>query len=82
MLTAAQMHDGEVYRVAGVRGATLHATEITGTGVDFRVRHVEWMDAGEPLILSDESVSIDNYHQAVAEFQRQHLAASDQTVSH
>ena len=82
MRTAAQLIDGETERIAGVRDAILHATELTGSVIGFRVRHVEWMDAGEPLVLSDETVTRDNYHEAVAEFHRQHLAATDQTISH
>jgi len=84
MKTAAQLRDGGVERVAGVRGAILHATELWGNPLGtYRVRHVEWMDAGEPLVLMDERVERENYHAAVAEFHRQHLAASDQeeTVS-
>lgn len=83
MRTAAQLRDGEVERQAGIRGGTLHATELSHDGLAFRVRHVEWMDAGAKLVLSDESVTRDNYHEAVAEFHRQHLAATDQeSVSH
>jgi hypothetical protein len=46
------------------------------------VRHVEWMDAGARLVLSDETVGRDNYHEAVAELHRQHHAAADHSVSH
>lgn len=82
MRTAAQLRDGETERRVGVRDAVLHATELTGRNGGFVVRHVEWMDAGAPLILSDETVERDNYHEAVAEFHRQHLAATDQPISH
>lgn len=83
MRTAAQLADGEIERVAGIRGAILHATELSSDGFQFRVRHVEWMDAGEKLVLMDEHDFRDNYHEAVAEFHRQHDAATDQTpVSH
>jgi hypothetical protein len=78
MKTAAQLRDGDTERTAGVRGAILHATELTSDGFEFMVRHVEWMDAGEKLVLSDETDTRANYHEAVAEFHRQHeSAASD-----
>lgn len=82
MKTAAQLRAGDVERTAGIRGATLHATELTATAYEFKVRHVEWMDAGKPLVLTDERVTVANYHEAVAEFHRQHLAATEETVSH
>jgi hypothetical protein len=82
MRTPAQLRDGEVERRAGIRGAILHATELRFDGLEFRVRHVEWMDAGARLVLSDETVGRDNYHEAVAELHRQHHAAADQSVSH
>lgn len=83
MRTAAQLRDGEVERLAGVRGAILHATELSSDGLSYRVRHVEWMDAGEKFVMSDEHEHRDNYHEAVAEFHRQHLAATDQPfISH
>lgn len=77
MKSAAQLRDGAIEREAGVRGAILHGTELSYDGLEFHVRHVEWMDAGEPLVLSDERVTRDNYHEAVAEFHRQHLTATD-----
>lgn len=83
MKTAAQLRDGAVERTAGVRGAILHATELSAAPVSgFIVRHVEWMDAGEPIILMDERDERENYHDAVAAFHWQHDAATDHSVSH
>ena len=84
MRTPEQLRDGEVERRAGIRGATLHATELSHDGFEFRVRHVEWMTPlkDERLVLSDETVGRENYHEAVAELHRQHHAAADHSVSH
>lgn len=84
MRTPAQLRDGEVERRAGIRGGILHATELSHDGLEFRVRHVEWMAPfkDERLVISDETVGRGNYHEAVAELHRQHDAAADQSFSH
>lgn len=83
MHSAAQLIEGRLYRRGGIIDGTgtIHSTELLYNHGTYLIRHLEWMDAGEPLITRKEESERANYHEAVAEFHRLRESAG-QTVSH
>lgn len=82
MHSAAQLINGQLYRRGGVIDgtSTIYSTELLFDEGEYLVRHLEWMDAGAPLITRREESRRANYHEAVAEFHR--LLESAGSVSH
>lgn len=82
MHSAAQLIEGRLYRRGGIIDGTgtIYSTELLFDNGTYIVRHLEWMDAGEPFVTRRETSERANYHEAVAEFHR--LLESAGTVSH